>query len=135
MRGITGSKVARHVGYSGVVLAVFGWFWVLIGAGVFVRPDYHPELIHTHLPIWIRVGLWASCGAVAMALAWVRRMHPLGFGLLVLPPAERAFSYTLAFIHGPTLGWLVGAAVWCSMTFAVLLFAAWPEPPERTHAP
>lgn len=136
-RFMVASRVARRIGYPGLVLIVFGWFWFLIGIGVYVQRggDYNVELIHTHLPLWLRVTLWVACGLGAMAAAWFRRVHPLGFGLLILPPAERAFSYTLAFFHGPSLEWLVGAAVWCSMTFAVLLFAAWPEPPERPHAP
>jgi hypothetical protein len=129
------SRAAGRLGYPGLVLLVFGWFWFLIGVGVYVRPDYSPQLIHTHLPVWIRVTLWLVCGVGGMILAWSRRLHPVGFGLLVLPPAERSFSYSFAFFHGPSLVWLVAASVWCSMTFAVLLFASWPEPPERKNAP
>lgn len=129
------SKVAGRIGYPGLVLIVFGWFWCWIGVGVLVRPDYNQQLIHTHLPIWVRFTLWAACGGASMILAWFRRLHPGGFFLLVLPPAERTISYSIAFAHGPTWSWLVGLVVWCSMTAAVLLFAAWPEPPERKHAP
>lgn len=129
-------RLTRRLGYSGLVLGVFGWFWFWIGVGVIARPDYDQHLIHTHLPIWARVALWCVCGAASMVLAWFRPAHNIGFALLFIPPAERAISYCVALFAGPNLQWVVGAAVWSSMTLAVVLFAAWPEPPDRTeHAP
>lgn len=132
-RIILASRVAHRLGYPGLVLFIFGWFWFWIGFAVVTRPDRDPFLIHTHLPVWIRVTLWAACGLVSMAFAWIRKLHPAGFFLLVVPPAERTLSYTWAMVQGPEWSYLVGVIIWSSMTAAVLLFASWPEPPEREH--
>lgn len=128
------SRIARHLGYPGLVLLVFGWFWCWIGIGVLVSPDRNPQLIHTHLPVWVRVTLWLGCGLASMIAGWIRRLHPAGFFVLAIPPAERTLSYGVAFANGPTVGWLVAFVVWFSMTAAVLLFASWPEPLERSRA-
>lgn len=126
------SRFGRRLGYRGLALTMFGAMFIVIGLGTWAHPGYVPELVHTHLPLWLRVGIWAGCGLVGMVTAWFARAQFVGFAALVIPPVERAYSYGYALVSGPNVERLSGTALYLLLAATLLLFAAWPEPTKPT---
>ena len=131
-----------HIGRRGAMLLLLGVLYVVIGSGVFSEPvidEGRYLLLHQYLPDWLRFGLWATTGLIAVAFAF----RPLGRSdapawlALYLMPAERVISYIWAFadfylpLGGPGYerGW-VGAALYSIVLGVVVICAGWPEPPE-----
>lgn len=129
--------LARRLGYRGLALTMFGAMFAVIGVGVLGNPVRDAQLLHTLLPIWVRVGLWTVAGLSGVVTAWRARWQPLGFAALTIPPAERALSFTWAMISEPSIARLTGAAVYVLLSATIVLFSAWPEPTlprETDHA-
>jgi hypothetical protein len=130
------------VGYRGLALVTFGSLWILVGvssltsAGV-VPPD--PNLIHTKLPIFLRFAVWSILGVYAFVMGVIRnQLRPTGFAALFIGPFERFLSYTYALFttaslaeHSPEWRYLTGLALYLVLTVTVVLFSAWPEPPDE----
>jgi hypothetical protein len=91
-------------------------------------------LIHTQIPLPIRIAIWSGAGIVAILAAFLPRFEIIGFALLFIGPAERFLSFTVAMIAGPNLMRLTGVCVYLLHTALVVLIAAWPEPvvPRRS---
>jgi hypothetical protein len=121
-------RVRHRLGYRGLVLLMFGIIYFCIGLSVINAHDYQPELVHTHLPIWFRVTLWCVPGLVSVAVCLDHKWQALGFGMLFVPPAERAVSYTVAAITVPTLTRIPAALIYLVIVLTVTIIASWPEP-------
>jgi hypothetical protein len=83
-------RLDRHLGLRGWLLLYTG-VWAHIGLGVYLHlwNTFNPELPHTHLPVWLRVGgWWASAALAAWASMW-KTYVGVGTGLLMLMPLQR----------------------------------------------
>ena len=89
------------LGRRGELLITFGLLWILFGGSIlFTESGMQVSgLLHTYLPIWLRVTLWATTGALALwAAVWqTPRWQAVGFAALVIMPMERALSYLSAW--------------------------------------
>lgn len=83
------------------------WIWLFAGIGlctavtlIFMTPQPIPDLVHTHLPQWIRATLWGVTAAAAVPLArgWEGHYQWIAFLILGLAPAERLASFGLSVI-------------------------------------
>lgn len=126
-------RVRRRAGYRGVVLILFGLLYIFIGLSIIGANDYADELVHTHLPTWFRVLLWAIPGVTAVAVATDHKWQVFGFALLFIPPSERAISYCVAALTVPTLTRLPGVLIYLLILVTVAMLASWPEPTEVEH--
>jgi hypothetical protein len=102
------------VGNRGVVLALLGLIWMVLGTTV--SEHSRPTLIHEKFPLWAAVLIWSVPGAFAVLAAIRHKLDPTAWGLLVIGPTVRAVSYgwgwaTNAYPDG-WRGLLVWAAVW-----------------------
>lgn len=122
--------VRRKFGYRGLILLMFGLIYVSIGLSVIGAHDYRQELVHTHLPVPVRVLIWCIPGVVSAVVSADGKWQTLGFGLLFLPPAERAVSYFVAVVTVPTWQRLPAVLVYVLVLVTVTMVAAWPEPVE-----
>lgn len=108
------------------MLIVCSAVWALIGLGVCLDASrgYHPDLFHTHLPLWLRTGGWWVTAAVGIYGAFSRKHVPLVVGALMLMPLQRVLSYgwswIVALIPGMPEGILHG---WYSAGYYVLMCA------------
>lgn len=133
--------LAERLGYRGLALLIFGLIYGVLGYSVWANPEPMPELLHTHLPLWLRLAIWCGAGGVAVAVAVcvflnanVARLERVAFGLLIVGPILRCTSFLWAVIAGSGLMWLAGVAVWLLLIALVSLVAAWPEPPKPQPA-
>lgn len=132
-------RTPRYLGRRGGMLLTLGTCWIIIGLGIIDSPAGDINLLHTRLPVTVRVALWIGTGAVAILYAWrPPGMHDApGYAALYLMPAWRVLSYTLAWIDslaplggdGLADGWRFAAA-YAAMLSAVIVSAGWPEPPH-----
>ena len=116
-------------------LVIAGVAWIARAAQVWLDPDIlSPDwaIIHTALPLWLRIALWSGTGVAAVLCARFRR-EAIGLGLLMLMPIERTISYlwsaTMWVVPGKPPGHiesLAWATWWACMSVIVLLVAAWP---------
>jgi len=123
-------RIANRLKYRGLVLLMFGLIYVAVGLSVIHANDYAPDLIHTHLPTWFRVALWALPGVVAVAVCADHKWQAIAFGLLFLGPCERAVSFLVAVnpFDGANYDRLPGALVYVLISLMVVLMASWPDP-------
>jgi hypothetical protein len=124
------SAVRHRLGYRGLILLGLGAIYICIGLAVLGADDYRPELVHTHLPILVRILLWSIPGLVAMVVAWDDGWQAVGFALLFVPPSERAVSYFVAVITVPTMTRVPFVLVYLAILYIVTVVASWPEPTE-----
>lgn len=124
------------IGHRAAFLTGFGVIYGVIGVSLVIGPSTpNPDLFHTQLPLYVRVGLWVLCGAVALASA-VTPAQWVGFAALIPPAFERLTSYALGTVHslteGPPPPWvyLPGLALYALVLFVLLLAASWPDPPS-----
>jgi|SRR6185312_17140299 len=140
------ARLFNYLGYRGLVLTMFGLLWVMIGLSAYtlagsVPPD--PNLIHTQLPLVVRFGVWGILGLYSFMMGVTRsRWRPTGFAALFVGPFERACSYTYGLFAtvglghvGPEWRYLTGLILYLVVTVTVVLFAAWPEPPDEAVHP
>lgn len=125
-------SVRVRLGYRGLILMSFGLIYIMIGLSVIAAHDYAPELVHTHLPKWFRIGLWCVPGLIAVLVAPQRNRQNIGFAVMFLPPAERAISYGVAVITVPTLTRVPAALIYLIIVVTITFFAAWPEPADTS---
>jgi hypothetical protein len=98
--GRTARRVVRYIGFRGAALILFALSYIGIGIGIIGNPQTDSGLVHTMLPIWLRVSLWCGSGLIALAAAVVcPRWQSIGFGVLFLPPAQRALSYAIELVR------------------------------------
>jgi hypothetical protein len=93
-------KLDRYLGLRGWLLLLCAGVWAHIGLGVYLHlgDTFDPELPHTHLPMWLRVGgWWASAALAAWASMWKTHVA-VATGVLMLMPLQRLASYTWAWI-------------------------------------
>jgi hypothetical protein len=131
-----------HLGYRGLAFVAFGGMYIFIGVGVATHPNFDPNLRHTYLPIWFRFSIWGILGAVALSVGVIRSLAarqcwgiavwlaPLASASLFCGPAERALSFLWAFIVTGDFFYAAGTGLYFVLTLTVLLFSAWPEPPD-----
>jgi hypothetical protein len=124
------SRVRHRLGYRGLILLMFGLIYIMIGLSILGAEDYRPELVHTHLPLWFRLTLWIVPGIVSVAVSIDHKWQALGFGLLFLPPAERAISYLIAVVTIPSLQRIPAVLIYLLLVLTVTFIASWPEPTE-----
>lgn len=124
------SYIRHRLGYRGLVLFLLGFIYVFIGLSVIGANDYRPELVHTHLPILVRIGIWVIPGIVAMVVAFDDKWKALGFALLFIPPAERAVSYFVAAVTVPTFTRIPAVLIYLLLLVMISTIASWPEPAE-----
>ena len=104
----------HRLGYRGLALTMFGAMFAVIGVGVLANPAQVPTLLHTMLPLELRVTLWVAAGVIGLATAWCTRCQIAGFTALFVPPAIRFCSYGWALFTEPNLGRLAGTALYFS---------------------
>lgn len=101
------------------VLGTLGLMWVAIAVGLTQTPQPRVEaLLHTHIPLPCRVVLWGVPGAVAILAVWWQRLDRTAWGLLLVPPVERAGSFLLGWALGYPAGW-IGALIYAALVFLV----------------
>jgi hypothetical protein len=127
-------KARKRVGYRGMVLLLFGTIYIFIGLAVIGADDYRPELIHTHLPTFVRVLIWDIPGLVAVGVAIDDKMQAWGFGLLFIPPAERAVSFLVAAVTVPTWQRVPGLLIYLLLVVVIAVMAAWPDAIDVEHS-
>jgi hypothetical protein len=123
--------IVAWTGFRGAALTLFGLTFAGIGIGVLGYPFAPPELFYSHLPVWVRSGIWIGSAVVAIAGATFDRPHwqSYGFAALFIGPSERAISYVGALVlEEPSLRWVAGVAVYSLICGVLALLAAWPEP-------
>ncbi len=134
-------RSARQVGRRGAILMVFGFLWIVVGAGVFGSEGLGEGLLHEIVPSEIRGTLWVVTGLIAIGHAFrpPGMSDAVGFAALYITPAIRVLSYGLAWVGSwfPGMGqgypqaWRF-LAVYAAMLAAVVITSGWPEP---TQAP
>ena len=98
--GKTARRVVRYVGFRGAALLLFALAYIGIGVGVLGNPMRESGLLHTMLPEWFRVALWVGAGVFAIVSAVIcPRWQSIGFGVLFVPPAQRALSYEIELVR------------------------------------
>jgi hypothetical protein len=95
----------RRLDLRGEVLLYIGFLWLLNGWFVYQAgiPTTRPLAIHElYLPIAVRALAWTVTGIVAICFAFRRQPgnDRMGFGFLVIMPAERALSWFATAILG-----------------------------------
>lgn len=132
----------QRLGRRGAVLLILGIIWVMQGVAIPVAGDpptpQDAWLLHTEIPVVLRVALWVATGAVAIVGATVQRprWERWGYMALVLMPLERALSYLWSYIVfavswgdiGYGRGW-VGASIWAASFVLIVTIAGWREVP------
>jgi hypothetical protein len=129
-------------GYRSGDLALLSVAWVVLGFGIIVQGDPDPghKVPIEYLGTPIRVGIWWVCAAAGIAAAARRPEHDdrWGFGFMIVPPALRAISYTVAWaqgvlgLSGQTSLW-PDAVVWTAVTIFVYRLARRPDMPHRVE--
>ena len=117
-------RVFRRIGNRGIVLSLLGFMWILTAVGVAIQPIDRPGLPDEALPLWLRVGMWAVAGVVALVATWWKRWDDLAWGLLILPLSTRLLSYIYGWISGSFPGSWRGAFVYAAMALLVNRCAA-----------
>jgi hypothetical protein len=131
-------RIAWGLGRRGLFLLCFGVTWLVIGLSVILVPTTitNQSLFYEMFPGWLRLGLWAVPGLVAMAAAFFRRpgQDVLGFSFLIIPAAVRGVSFLAGWIvyladvaPGSPFGW-AGFVVYAALVVAIAVVASWPEP-------
>lgn len=138
-------RIRHRLGYRGLALTMFGIIYILIGFGVLANPMRNPVLLHTHLPVGVRMAIWIGSGLLAILGAvqpglgaphWPgKTIRPpvaqiIGFASLAFGPVERAISYAIGMALQPTWVWLNAFAVWTLLALLIFLLSRWPEPTE-----
>ena len=123
--------------FQRVMLMVFGLLCLARSFQLFVDPevlrpvDY--AVLHEYIPLPARVWLWGVLGLVGAAASVINKTE-LGYGAVILMPAERVVSYvysTAAFVvpGGRDGRWQSASwELWWLMLFtSIFLTATWPE--------
>jgi hypothetical protein len=144
--------LTKHLGHRGLILLVVGFLWVLrgysIATGAEVNPAGAQGLFHLMMPDELRAWLWLGSGLLAIAAAtWdTPRWQAVGFGVLIVLPAERCLSYLGGWLvhllsrwwpelDGYPDGWAT-AIGWAAVVVVIGICAHWPEAePEPEPAP
>lgn len=116
------ARVTAWIGNRGVVLALLGLIWIVLGTTV--SEHHHPTLIHEKLPLWGAVLIWSAPGTVALVAAFVRRMDPTAWGLLIIGPTVRWVSYGWGWITSAYPDGWRGLLVWSAVAVLVNRCAA-----------
>lgn len=120
------------------VLRVLAGLWLLMGTVVATTGhsiDPGDAILYEALPLWVRVGLWVTSGAVAFAASCRVRLQDYGWMGLALMPAERAISHAWSLSHGlipgepPGTTWagFASTLLWLGITHLLLILAGWNE--------
>jgi hypothetical protein len=114
--------IRTTVGNRGVVLAVLGLIWVILGTTV--SEHERPTLIHERMPLWSAVLIWSVPGAFAIIATVRHRMDPTAWGLLIIGPTVRLVSYGWGWVTGAYPDGWRGLVVWAAVVVLVNRCAA-----------
>lgn len=136
-----GTFMEWRLGTRGVALLLIGVMW--IGRGMVIAHDpgaiiIGQSILHLHLPVWFRVGLWTATGAAALLTCGSHRWQQFGWGAIMLAPAERALSYGWSMAmwaipgYPPGTGWSIFYVLWWVANVALLIhMSRWSEDSSR----
>lgn len=94
--------IYRRLGLRGEAMVLLGIIWCLIGVGVVLGAACESGgLLHTLVPLPLRIAVWVVSGVFAVWAAFFGRTE-LALGVLAVAPIVRAVSYLWAWVM-----WLV----------------------------
>lgn len=124
------------------------WALTLVGAILVLHaammygetiPDRDAALLHTLLPLEVRIGAWLTTGTLAVSLAWTRWQW-VAAAAAILMPIERAISHTWAWLmylvpggpSGQGGSWAL-ALQWGAWSALIMCIARWAEVPREVQ--
>lgn len=94
-------RILRRVnGNRGIVLTVLGFLWIITAISLATAPVVRIGVPDEHLPLWVRVTVWAVSGTFAMIAAWWKRWDEQAWGILIFPLGLRLISFIIGIITG-----------------------------------
>lgn len=121
--------MSRHeFSYREGDLLTFSVIYAAMAISVLVNPMYEADLVHTHLPVMLRLMLWMVPAIFALAGSLQDRWQTIAFGLLCIPPAERTASFFGAVAIYHNVDRAAGMVAYAGMLLFVFRMARRPEP-------
>lgn len=116
-------KLYAYVGHRGIVLALLGVIWLILGIGLIDQPPVVGFMLDW-MPPQVWPALWIGPALVALVAAGWRRLDALAWGLLMAPCAERCLSYGFAWLFGTFANAWRGTLVYAALGLMIYHCAA-----------